>query len=206
MSSTWLSDVPAQQECQRSCRAQKATFQTYSTFDVQDSATNLRAPQRNELTLWFQVRMVTERVGHQVGMLLQMICRWLYCKGADWGLIKNGPTELVKICFYFSSKQGNILTVRKTYVICPIVCQTKIYANANGNEYLTIPAAFSTEGRKLTHILNDKHFTSNTSYFILCVSILISFSVKTQHNLCISVQYFTTTCFGPSLGHLQVVP
>jgi len=31
-------------------------------------------------------------------------------------------------------------------------------------------------------------------------------SVKTQHNLCTSVQYYTTPCFGPSLGHLQVVP
>ena len=41
MSSTWLSDVPALQECQRSCQAQKATFQTYSTFDMQDPATNL---------------------------------------------------------------------------------------------------------------------------------------------------------------------
>ena len=31
MSFTWLSDVPAQQECQRSCRAERATCQAYST-------------------------------------------------------------------------------------------------------------------------------------------------------------------------------
>ena len=32
------------------------------------------------------------------------------------------------------------------------MCKTKIWTNANGDEYLTILAAFSTEGRKLTHI------------------------------------------------------